>query len=373
MEKPKVRALNVYPVDGGFVLADPYHISGQVLVPRETLLLLSLMDGTRTLKDIKLEFLRRTGLLLTDEELGALLSFLRENLMLSDEAFYEALEEKKKGMLVEGIRRMSHVGVCYPEKPSECESFLKGEESPQKEDAVGILVPHMDLRVAKSTYWEAYSRLRQDKELLIILGVSHYHHEMPLSVFPYDFATPFGTLQTDKELLEKLRRLYEFDITHDLLSYEREHSIELQTLYAKLLYPQAKVLTMIIHYGDKDFLKKSAGKLLMVLKGREDKTLFISSVDMSHVGIKFGDLVSYDPSFRDKEYLSLMESMEGESAFELLLSDNNSTRIDGQFTNLFFYYLMEELGVKGGILLDYSIYHEYETDSKVSYASMLFK
>ncbi len=372
MERPKVRFLHVQPYKDGFILSDPYGISAEIFVPKDTLLLLSLMDGTRDLLDIKLDFLRATGILLKDEELQSLISFLRENRMLLSEEFYKALDEVKKSFISDGVRKPSHVGHCYPAEAKECELFLKGEGNHQKVDAVGVLVPHMDLRVAKNTYWQAYSRLKDDKEIVVILGVSHYHHEMPLSVFPFDFETPFGALRTDKSLVDRLQSLYDFDITHDMLSYRMEHSVEFQTLYAKLLYPQAKALAMIISYGDRDFLKEGAQKLLLALKGKEDKTLFISSVDMSHVGRKFGDPVSYDPSFRDKEYLSLMESMRGEDAFELLLSDNNSTRIDGQFTNLFFYYVLKELCVQRGKFLDYQIYHEEETDSKVSYASMLF-
>ena len=370
--RPKVRFFNVHPLNGGYLLSDPYGISKEMWVNERSLFLISLMDGKNSIRDIKLQFLRATGILLTDEELSEFIKQLKSNLMLFDEDFERALEAKKRAFLSGGVRKPSHVNYCYPADKNQCEEFLKGEEFTDKVDAPAVFVPHMDLRVAKSTYWEAYGRLKGKKDLIVILGVSHYLHQMPISVFPADFETPFGILETDKEILEKLKRSFDFDITYDVLAYEHEHSVEFQTVYAKLLYPDAKVLAIIVSYGDKDFLKKAAEKLMIAVSGKENNVLFVSSVDMSHVGKKFGDITSFDPSYRDREYLTLLENMQGEEAFELLQKDNNRTRIDGQYTNIFFYYLLKHMGLEKGRLLDYKIYDEWETDSKVSYASMMF-
>ncbi len=372
MVKPKLRALSIEALKDGYLVVDPYQISKEIFVSDYGLFLLSLMDGTRDIDQIRLEFTKKTGLLITREEIERFIHSLKENLMLEDENFIRAFEKRKEKLLRNNIREPSHVNVCYPGNPEECKEFLVLGEKEKRISPVGIICPHMDLRVAKDVYWEAYGRLNEEKELVVILGVSHYMHQMPFSVFPGHFQTPFGILETDTSLVENLKALYPFDVTHDVLSYEKEHSIEFQTLYVKLLYPNAKVLAMIISYGDKEFLKSAADTFLRALKGKEEKVLFVSSIDLSHVGRRFGDMVSYDTSYRDMKYLELIEKMQGEEAFDLLVSDNNSTRIDGQFTNLFFYYVLKNLGVKQGKLLDYKFHHDIEWDSRVSYASMAF-
>ncbi len=369
--KPRIRPVEIQPVGDGYLIRDPLGLSQGLIVSQPALLLMSLMDGRRDLLDIKADFLRLTGYLLKEEELRDFLNMLERAMLLDGEAFERALQETKESLLRSGVRPMSHAGEAYPAEPSECLAFLRGEEK-VKEDLLGLLVPHMDLRVAKDTYWEGYGRLGEDKELVVILGVSHYWHEMPFSALPLDMETPFGILKTRKDLVEKLQKFYNFDITHDLLAYRQEHSIEFASLYVKMLFPQAQALALIISYGEPDFLKELAENLLRTIEKELYRSLIISSVDLSHVGRKFGDHESYDPSFRDREYLKLLEELRVEDAFELLKATDNSTRIDGQYTNTVFAHMLRSAGLKGGRIFDYQIYHEDFTDSKVSYASMGF-
>ncbi|MDW8067134.1 MAG: AmmeMemoRadiSam system protein B, partial [Aquificaceae bacterium] len=247
--KPKVRPVQVQAVAGGFVVQDPLNLSEGLILSYPALLLLSLMDGSRDLTDIKLDFFRATGNLLSDDELKEFIKVLDESLLLESERFWDALKRTKEELLSKGTRPMSHVGAAYPKDPEECRKFLTGEQKEDKRDFLGLMVPHMDIRVAKSTYWEGYGRLKGEKRLIVILGVSHYWHQMPFSVLPLDMETPFGVLKTRKDLIEKLQSLYNFDITHDLLSYRMEHSIEFASLYAKMLFPEAQALALIVSYG----------------------------------------------------------------------------------------------------------------------------
>ncbi|RME12289.1 MAG: AmmeMemoRadiSam system protein B, partial [Aquificota bacterium] len=285
--------------------------------------------------------------------------------------FRRAVDSLRREIFGRGIRPMSHVGEVYPADMEECRGFLTGGER-EKREMLGLMAPHMDIRVAKETYWEAYGRIRADKRLVIILGVSHYWHEMPFSALPLHMETPFGLLHTRKDLIEKLQKFYNFDITYDLLSYRQEHSIEFASVYVKMLLPEAEALALIISYGEKEFLKGLAENLLRIVDRELPHTLIISSVDLSHVGRKFGDPESYDPSFRDREYLGLLQDIRAEDAFELLKSTNNPTRIDGHYANLVFSHMLRKAGLQKGELFDYRAYYEEPTDSIVSYASMGF-
>lgn len=369
--KPKIRPLEVIPLEGSYVIRDPAGVSEELVVSYHALLLMSLMDGTRDLSDIRADFFKKTGIILSEAELFDFIQVLRKQLLLDGEDYRKALEDMRAELLRMGRRAMSHVGVVYPSDAEECRNFLKGKEL-EKKEFLGLMVPHMDIRVAKETYWQAYGRLKGEKKLIVILGVSHYWHEMPFSLLPLDMETPFGVLSTRKDLIEKLQKFYSFDITHDLLAYRQEHSIEFPAVYAKMLFPEASALALIVSYGQVDFLKTLAENLLRLIDRELPHTLILSSVDLSHVGKKFGDPASYDPSAVDRQYLSLMEKLMGEEAFEMLAKTHNPTRIDGQYTNLVFSHMLKKAGLEKGELFDYRLYYEKPTDSIVSYASMGF-
>ncbi|MDQ7038232.1 MAG: AmmeMemoRadiSam system protein B [Aquificota bacterium] len=373
MERPKVRYLNVQPFGDRFLVTDPLGVSDTMIVARELLILMSLMDGNRTREDIKVDFLRITGRIITEEELSQVINMLDENLLLLSDRFRERIERMRSEVLSSGIRKPAHAGEAYPSEGEKLEAFLR--ES-LKGDGVlrprGVIVPHMDLRVARHTYGSVYGRIdRSYVKKVLVLGVSHYLHETPLSACPLDFETPIGRVEVDREVLEKLRASFDHDIYQDILSHIREHSIEFQTLYVKLLFPEAKIIPLIVSYGEPEDLREMARKIAESV-GDHEGLLVVSSVDLSHVGKKFGDPMSYDPSGRDREYMDLLCGMKNEEAFDLLRKDGNRTRIDGQFTNFVFIELMKILGSGGGEVVDYGIYEERATDSKVSYAGAVF-
>ena len=371
MGKPSVRFLDVQPYGDRFLITDPFGLSEALLASKELIILMSLMDGTRNDREIRAEFLRRTGIILKEEEYKEALKLLDENYLLLNDRFLAKLESLRREALSREVKEPFHAGDAYPEDSEKLKGFidssLKGEE---KESVLGIIVPHMDMRVAIDTYGAVYGRLDVNPETVVILGVSHYIHETPFSACPLDLKTPLGVLRNDREVIDRLRSMFSYDIFHDILSYTKEHSIEFQSVFIKRLFPEAKVVPLIVSYGEEEFLKEIAQKIAKAIDDRE--TLIISSVDMSHVGKKFGDPSSYDPSPRDKEYISLLKDMKNEEAFRLLSSDNNRTRIDGQFTNFVFLELMRLMGASGGKEIDYRVYHEEPTDSKVSYAGMTF-
>ncbi|MEN3028555.1 MAG: AmmeMemoRadiSam system protein B [Aquificaceae bacterium] len=369
--KPKVRPLDIQPLGDRFWIRDPLELSEGLVVSYPALLLLSLMDGSRDLMDLRGEFFKRTGYLLSDGELIGFVKKLDSSLFLQNENFQRALAREKREFLQKGLRPMSHVGEVYPAGEEECRSFLRGEVK-EKRDLLGLMVPHMDLRVARETYWEGYGRLKEGKKLVLVLGVSHYWHEMPFSLLPLDMETPFGVLRVRRDLVEKLQSLYSFDLTQDLLSYRREHSIEFASLYAKMLFPEAQALALIVSYGDKSLLKGLAENLLRLIEDELEDTLILSSVDLSHVGRKFGDERSYDPSSIDRAYLELLRNLQGEEAFDFLEKEENPTRIDGIYTNLVFSHLLKMAGVQRGESFDYRNFYEEATDSLVSYASLGF-
>ncbi len=377
MERPIVRFLDIQPYGENFILRDPYGVSQPIVINRATLLLMSLFDGKRDVNQVAQEFRRQTGIEVSLEELNSLLKELDSAHLLYNQSFKLKLEEEKRKILERGVKEAFHAGGAYPAEGEELKSFLAEsfpKEEGEGERPVGILVPHMDLRVAANVYGKTYLRTKGlNPQLVLILGVSHYVHETPFSACPLDFDTPLGTCEVDREAFKKLQAEFDYDLTQDIFSYRMEHSIEFQVLYVRYLFPQAKILPVIVSRGDESLLKVIAQKLLKALESYADSLLVVSSVDMSHVGRKFGDQSNYDPSDRDREYIGLLGEMKNGEAFRLLQSDGNRTRIDGQFTNFVFLEVLKGLGARKGEEIDYRVWYEQATDSSVSFAGMGFR
>ena len=378
MEKPVVRFLDIQPYGDNVLLRDPYGISEPIVVNRATLLLMSLFDGSRDVNQVVEDFRKQFGVSVSAGQVLQLIKELDDSLLLYNDNFKRRLEEERERIIASGIKEAYHVGGAYPSVERELRKFLDSNIPNRNHEGIkplGLLVPHMDMRVAVDVYGKTYAKVPTswEPELVLILGVSHYVHETPFSVCPLDFKTPFGIARVDKEAFKKVQDSFDYDLTQDIFSYRMEHSIEFQVVFVQHLFPKAKILPAIVSHGDESLLSEVSYKLLRALEPYIDNLLVISSVDMSHVGKKFGDPANYDPSDRDREYIELLKSMKGEEAFKLLESDGNRTRIDGQFTNYVFLKLLRELGAKEGDDVDYRVWYEEATDSSVSFAGMVFK
>ncbi|HIP42971.1 MAG TPA: hypothetical protein EYG91_03530, partial [Aquifex aeolicus] len=100
--KPKVRFIDVKPYGEKFLLSDPVGISPPLLITPELLFILSLLDGSREIREVQAEFLKRSGKIITYDELLEIINFLDENFLLYNERFINKLREEKQKLLQKG-------------------------------------------------------------------------------------------------------------------------------------------------------------------------------------------------------------------------------------------------------------------------------
>jgi len=406
--KLKARYLDIKPINLNgqnlFLVSDPYKISNDFIVSPIVVLVLSLLNGNNSLSDIKSTIFRLTGIIPTDDELYNLIKFFEDNLFLLNDKFHKAYKNEIENLRKKGFLRGSLMGISYPEDPAKAEEFLFNNNIDNNlnideisNQIIALIIPHMDLKVARETYFRAYKLLlnnlvknSRDIENIFIFGVSHYYHKNPISVFPLDFETPFGILKTNKELIEKINNNLKkilgseyFDLFEDILIYKSEHSIEAQIPYIKLLETklyenkvnkinkELKVIPMIISYGNIELFNKIIDSFLSEID--INRTIFISSIDLSHVGKKFGDNRSFDPEKFDKKYIELLSNLDINNLFYF----DNISRIDGIFTNTFLVSVLKKISKLNNFeisskLIDYKKYEEKLTDSTVSYCSIVY-
>ena len=403
---PRVRPVEAFPVeqDGEslFCLHDPEGFAERPLVlPLPWFFLITKMDGTRGTAELQDAFAQQfQGLHLPEERIHELLELLDEHGFLDNDRSAQRIREVREAFLASETRPAWHAGAAYPDHAADLTHWLDGlfagdaaqEEigpAPQAGALQGILVPHMDLRVAAPVYVPAYRMLREAEpaNLYVILGVAHHGGDAYFIATAKDFETPLGRVATDREAL----RLWEEEAGGSLcggeLAHRVEHSIEFQLPFLQYVNQRPfKILPVLCgslepllhagkHPGQIPELARRLEGLAAALGRAGKRVQFILSVDLSHVGPKFGDVDAVNDARaaevrnRDAELLACAERVDAAAWFEHFRADGNARRVDaGAAVHTFLWLLRRGRGVR----LGYDQDRQPETESMVSYASMAF-
>ncbi|MBM4389287.1 MAG: AmmeMemoRadiSam system protein B, partial [Deltaproteobacteria bacterium] len=314
--KPKLRPVAAFPVetkDGRLaVLKDMTGISPEILTVNESVLfVLQFFDGNHSIADIKTNFFKASGSFLYDEQIEPVITKLDESHFLEGENFERYLasliEEFKRG----NSRKAAHAGSGYPAGPDELREFLagffreaRGETAPPVSGRfAGMIVPHLDLRLAGNLYARAYSAVRKSGcRTFIIMGTGHSGASHGYILTRKDFETPLGTVKCDRELTEKILEASPYDLTDGEFLHKNEHTIEFQTLFLKYLFPDEEIRIVPIlcsfdyrelsGHPDPDlrrFLSDFPRVLADIVGSNARDAAYIASVDFAHVGPRYGD------------------------------------------------------------------------------------
>jgi len=129
MENPQVRWVEALPIkqDGRdlFVLKDPEGlVDRSLMVSREALFLISLMDGSRSLRDIQAEFMRTVGRLVQTEEIQAIVDALDQQFLLRNDRFDSHFRTMQEEYEASPCRPSFLAGKSYPATMQELASYF---------------------------------------------------------------------------------------------------------------------------------------------------------------------------------------------------------------------------------------------------------
>lgn len=338
--KPKLRSLQATQTPDGIALSDPTGLASQVLVlSPEAYYIATLFDGTRSLEDVQELLLQQHGSLVPREKLEELLEALEKARFLETEEVLAELERRKEALL-SGPRPMALAGVSYPREREAFEAYLKTARAfaPTASKAQGGLVmPHLEPARVPGLYGAAVEALRQvpAPERLVILGVAHQGLTQAAAALPTGLETPYGTIEADLEALQALDALLPYELFNSTLAFEREHSIEFPAVFARAAWPEAntKVLPLLID-GDparKGVLDELATALALL--ARDFPLYALASVDLSHVGARFGhppldEHLAQKAQSVDRRYLELLAERRFDEAWQHLIGPENPTYVD---------------------------------------------
>jgi AmmeMemoRadiSam system protein B len=155
--------------------------------------------------------------------------------------------------------------------------FKKNELDLSKNDVVAGVIPHHLL--AADLIAEFFENLKgKSYDTVILMGPNHFNAgEAKMITSAYDWQTPYGRLEVDDEILDKISK----DVKINEEAITNEHSMTSEVAFIKKAFPQAKFLPIILKPSA---TPAEAGDLARELfdLSRNKKTLLLASVDFSH-------------------------------------------------------------------------------------------
>lgn len=407
MNYPRLRYVEVFPVEvqgqGLICLRDPQNLSGKALfVSPEAVSVISLFDGKHSIRDIQAEFMKQFGSLLFLDELQGLINQLDEALLLDSENYRSFKNNLEREFINSGVRKSSHAGKAYPGDPNELESWIDGyfnevglpdSLKSDSREIKGIISPHIDFRRGGRSYALAYRELIKtcDADVFIVFGTSHYAEEVENSFIltRKNFSTPFGEVETDSEIIDKLVERCNWNLFEGEIAHRIEHSIEFQVVFLQRLFEGKRKFKIVPILCNSFFRMIQEGVspredkristfvdgVREIILSVENKVCVIAGADMAHIGPKFGDPEPVTESMlkwikdRDLCSLSFTENLNPEGFFKSIEEEKDMRKICGLSP---IYALLSTINAERGKLLDYDQALEPNTGSVVSFASVGF-
>lgn len=365
-------------------------MENSLIVSKDILFLISLMDGSLSLRDIQAEYMRKHGELLYVERIEEIVAAMDQNYLLFNENYRSRLANLKIDYEEIPVRKPALAGRSYPANRMDLlatldEMFKAAPEKKNHGELAAIIAPHIDYARGINVYRVIYPYLRHtDKPLIIVFGTCHHMAEKIWNISLKDFETPLDIAPVTQELRSLVLHN---DVLRDYIiewPHRKEHSIELQIplIQFNMLndFEILPILTGSMHEyieGERninnDELTRLASNLRDILNAYGKPYIIIAGADLAHIGAQFGDPYPLD-SFslarsktKDEEILACVKEIDAQSFFDTIKSERDARRICGLTPIYFLLKLME--GCKAEI-----VSYDQWTDGKssVSFAGAVF-
>ena len=277
------------------------------------------------------------------------------------------------------IRPAAVAGKFYPESSpvlkQAIEAYLSDAIPVGVKSPLAIIAPHAGYIFSGQICADAYNQVRsQTYDTIVILGTNHTSPRFDqIAIYPGDgFETPLGIVRVDKDLVADLLAADHHCVLNASV-HETEHSVEVQVPFVQVLFPQAKIVPIVVGAPDPTLCRHFGEKLAKVLMGR--RALIVASSDLSHYP-SYQDAVTVD-----RETLQAIAGMDPDALHSTLSSyhnrriDNLHTEACGEAPILAAMYASKALGAKGARIISYANSGDVsigESDRVVGYGAVVF-
>jgi AmmeMemoRadiSam system protein B len=213
-----------------------------------------------------------------------------------------------------------------------------------------VVSPHIDYQRGGPVYaevWHAAAHTTRKVDLVIILGTDHQGGASTLTLTRQSYATPWGTLPTDGEVVEALAKALGQEAAFaEELHHRGEHAIELAAVWLHFIRGGKPVPTVPIlcgHFGafveGKDdpanYEPFAAAQEVLRAAMATRRTLVVAAADLAHMGPAFGDPYGLDFIAKaqlrnaDEQLLETVYAGDAAAFFALLKAERDRRHVCG--------------------------------------------
>lgn len=395
-QKPRVRFFEPVPFEhegARYVnLRDPFHYTPEGLsVSLPAFMLITYMDGSRTIDEICAAFKEEYGGAAQPEAVRGLVRDLDTNRLLDNENFVLQKRRVSAAFAAEPVRRAALAGGGYPDDPAAVHAVLdrfipaNGENGPAP---FAIVAPHIDLRAGGPVFGAAFARLKNSPaETFVILGIGHALEGDFFACIDKDFETPLGASPVDREFLAALEKDFGEPLYQQMYAHKHEHSVEFQALFLQKMLPGGhRIVPILLSFPEvieelahPVYNRRRVDRFTAALKKQidrlGDKVCVIAGIDMSHVGKRFGHTEGVsdgrlkDIEREDRAALGFVAAGDKRGFVEYMKEVNPRNHVCGYPA---LYTLLGLLDGRKGEPIEYGQSVEGDLDAVVGFAAMSF-
>lgn len=183
------------------------------------------------------------------------------------------------------IREPAVAGMFYPASPSKLEKDIlqmlaENNQEEQFENICGIVVPHAGYVYSGKSAAYAYNAIAKNNfKTAIVISPSHREYFPGISVYNGEgYKTPLGVVPVDRETIQKLT-MEKSNIFEGINGHRSEHALEVHLPFLQLIYPEIKIVPIVMGDQRKELIDLLASKLAEIMT---DEMVIVASSDLSH-------------------------------------------------------------------------------------------
>lgn len=327
-----------------------------LIMPAESIVLLQFFNGENSIKDIRSLILKLTGEVISESDIIDFVKQIEDAGYLEGEKTNRLREKVFSEFKNSSIRKVIHKGLSYPENILELSSFMSkflklDNKNIPLYSYKGLIAPHIDLIRGGRVYSSGYGEISKSElpDTVIAFGTSHRGGNSPFIITQKDYETPYGIIETDKELYSKFKDILWYEPDEEDFFHRNEHSLEFQALWLKYIWREKTprwlaILTSRYERFAQDQPPSKIENIEKMFKDMEDlireisknkKIMIIAGADFSHVGPRFGDNIQITQSVKseiekkDREKIEYILNLDADGFYMSVMSEKNSTKICG--------------------------------------------
>jgi len=235
-------------------------------------------------------------------------------------------------------RRPVVAGQFYPAGRDSCprqiEQCLAEYTLPQvlPETIVAGIVPHAGWTFSgplAALVFAAVKNRHQHVDTFVIFGAAHTHFGTMSALYgPGNWATPLGQAQVDEELGNQILDRGPAELNPRAHSYE--HSIEVQLPFIQYLFPDAKILPIVVPPANT--ATRLGANIGQIIQENEKKIVCIGSTDLTHYGPRYGftpmgtgtEAIQWATRVNDKRFIDLALSLRADDMLTEAAENGNA-------------------------------------------------